>query len=98
MLYAPRPSSQEMAALGVRPEDLVQDVDIWPENLAAVSIFLDMGTQWQTGMAGATGLRYEALWTPLRIRRVPRALWEEVFEGIRTMERAVLELRSEANG
>jgi hypothetical protein len=97
VLYAPRPSSEEMQAVGVRPEDLVQDVDIWPENFEAVSLFLDMGTQWQTGMNGATGLRYEALWTPLRIRKVPRARWEEVFDGLRVMERAVLELKAEAN-
>lgn len=81
------------------PEDIVDaECEVWPENERAVAIFLDLGTQWRHGMGGVTGLDYSALWTPIRLRRVPRDEWQEVFEGIRIMERAVLEMKAAKDG
>jgi Phage related hypothetical protein (DUF1799). len=48
-------------------------------------------TQWRVGAAGATGLDYGVLPVVLRINRVPRDEWPDLFEGIRTMESAALE-------
>lgn len=50
-----------------------------------------MGTQWNTGMAGLTGMRYETLPTVLRLLNVPRAEWGEIFKGLRVMEREVMD-------
>lgn len=77
------------------PEDVQQDVDIWPENELAVLVFLDLGTQWRTGMNGITGLDYGALPVVMDIRGVPAEERQETFAGVKVMERAVLELRLE---
>lgn len=78
-------------AAGFTEEDYEADpVEVWPENLPVVGVFQAMETQWRVGMEGATGLDYNALPTVLRLTRVPRAKWPDVFEDLRTMERAAL--------
>lgn len=66
-------------------------VDIWPDNLLAVNVFLGMSTQWRAGMGGATGLDYGALPAVMRLTQVPPSERAEVFESIRVMEDAALE-------
>lgn len=82
----------------MQPEDVAGDVEVWPENMDVVSVFGELGTQWRHGMQGITGLDYGAIWTPIRIRRLPRERWQEIFDGIRVMERAVLEMKAERDG
>lgn len=57
-----------------------------------------MSTQWRTGMAGATGLDYVALPAVLRMTSVPRGEWPEVFESIRVLEDAALEVMRRKRG
>lgn len=71
---------------------------IWPDNLPSVNVFIAMSTQWRTGMAGATGLDYGALPAVLRLTAVPRAQWPEVFESIRVLEDAALEVMRRKRG
>lgn len=98
-IYTGPPDTTELAALGMAPEDVaVGEVEIWPENAQSIAIFIQAGTQWRHGMGGITGLDYGAVESVLRIRRVPRGEWAEVLDGVRTMERAVLEMKSEKNG
>jgi hypothetical protein len=91
-----------LAALGATLDDVMgEPVEIWPENAVAVRVFMDMGTQWvRGGMAGAkTGLNYGVIETVMRLRKVPEAQYEAVWDQVRTMESAVLELQAEtANG
>lgn len=89
----------ELAALGMTAEDVeVGEVEVWGENAEAVAVFVQVGTQWRHGMGGITGLDYGALEAVLRIRRVARADRPEVLDAVRTMERAVLEMKAEKNG
>lgn len=87
-----------MDALGVTAADLVGEVAVWPENVEIVAIFRDMGTQWNVGFNGRTGLQYPAIFVPLRLRRIPRDRWEGIWDGVRIMERAVLEMQADAHG
>ena len=57
-----------------------------------VNVFISMSTQWRAGMGGAYGLDYNALPVVMRIISVPRSEWPEVFDGVRTMEDAALEV------
>jgi hypothetical protein len=57
-----------------------------------------MGTQWRVGMAGATGLDYAALPAVMRFTGVPAKERSQVFEGIRVMEDAVLDMTRSQNG
>jgi hypothetical protein len=65
-------------------------VEIWPDNLHAVNVFIGMKTQWRIGMNGVTGLDYGVLQPVMRMIGVPRKDWSDVFAGIRTMEDAAL--------
>ena len=87
------------------PAELVQESDtyrvsdgIFPDNVKIVSVFMDMMTQWRFGPAGATGLDYAALPIVLRLREVPRADRQEIFDGVQTMERAALKGLRESRG
>jgi hypothetical protein len=77
-----------MAALASKAEEEV--ISVWPENWQAFELFTRLQTQWQVGMAGPTGLRYEAAY-PL-IDRVAKddQQWDELLEDLRTLEIAAL--------
>ena len=66
-------------------------VEVWPDNVQAVNVFVAMGTQWRCGPGGAIGLDYSALPQVLRLTKVPRADWPEVFDLLRILEDAALE-------
>ena len=65
--------------------------EIWPDNLAAVNVFIAMTTQWRSNMGGPTGLDYGALPVVMRLAGVPLAERAGVFESIRILEDAALE-------
>jgi hypothetical protein len=71
-------------------------VDVWPDNLQAVNMFISMSTQWRTGMSGPTGLDYNALPGVMRMTGIPRASWGTVFEDLRQMEDAALQVMHQA--
>lgn len=52
-------------------------------------------TQWNVGMAGVIGLRYEALPVVMRAVGVPRSMWGEVLLDVQTMEMECLRLMRE---
>jgi hypothetical protein len=66
-------------------------VEVWPDNLLAYNTFVAAATQWRSGMAGPTGLVYSDVESTLRMTRVSRSLWPQVFEDLRLMEDAALE-------
>jgi len=65
-------------------------VEIWPDNLLAVNVFIGMSTQWRVGNAGAIGLDYNALPAVMRFTGVQPAERSEVFDSIRVLEEAAL--------
>lgn len=80
-----------MAAAGFTPEDYEGDiVEVWPDCWPAYCIFTRLTTQWNEGMAGRTGLRYEAVYPLLDRAAVCTDEWDDLFDDIRTMEAAVL--------
>lgn len=68
-----------------------EPVGVWPDNWPAVNAFISMSTQWRAGMAGATGLDYNALPAVLRMTQIPRRQWPEIFQSIRILEDAAME-------
>lgn len=89
------PSLQEIEASGFAPEDFEQeDCEVWPENWPSFSLFCQLQTQWRTGMGGATGLDYTALY-PLLDRMADDAeQWDLLFDDVQVMERAALSAMS----
>lgn len=89
-----RETAAALAAMGLTPETRPGDADVSvdEDNAHSVEVFAAMMTQWNVGMNGATGLRYEALPVALRIAGVPRADWPAVFGDLRIMEAAAMEV------
>ena len=79
-------SPEQIAA--ARLEAVEQDCEVWEENWETVLMFLRMSTQWNTSMAGLTGLNYPSLEWLCKLYSVkdPVAL----FEGVQVMETTAL--------
>lgn len=54
-----------------------------------------MRTQWNVGMSGAIGLRYEALPLAMELEDIPKTDWPEVFDAVQVMEYETLRIRRE---
>ena len=65
-------------------------MQVWPDNLLAVTVFLAMSTQWRTGAVGPTGLDYGALREVWKRTRVPADKRDEVFAQLQVIEREAL--------
>jgi hypothetical protein len=88
-------NDEALAAFGLVQvgEEPDRHFGVWPENWKTVEVFGAMGTQWNAvGMGGVVGLRYESLPAVMRYCAVPPADRAHVFHGLRTMERAALEV------
>lgn len=75
---------------GLTPDDVDEPVEIWPEHEVPLALFSRLGTQWNVGMGGPVGLRYEALY-PLIERTCPDQ-FDETLECIQVMEAEALEV------
>jgi len=68
--------------------------EIWKENRHTVAVFFSMGTQWNLNADGMrVGLRYEVL--PVIEKMfpdIPRKKWPRIYNEIRIMESAALEV------
>jgi hypothetical protein len=89
---------EALAAFGLKrdgpePEDAFYEV--WPENWQAVVLFSAITTQWNVGMNGPVGLRYESLPFVLELHGVAREEWPEVFVQIRACESEALKIFAE---
>jgi hypothetical protein len=90
-LYTKPPTSEEAEMFGLTVEEASGDpVEIWPENVETVNVFISMSTQWRVSMSGPTGLDNSALIDTMRLLGVARSRWPEVFAGIRVMEDVAL--------
>ncbi len=70
-------------------------MEVWPDNHAAFSLFISLGTQWRVGMGGTTGLDYAAVYPLLdRAAKDPQE-WDEMFSDIQVMEGAALKQMSD---
>ena len=81
-------SPEQIAA--ARLEAVEQDCEVWEENWETVLMFIRMSTQWNTSMAGLTGLNYPSLEWLCKLYSVqdPVAL----FEGVQVMETTALSI------
>lgn len=66
-------------------------VEVWPENWQAIDIFCSLATQWNAGMGGATGLKYEVMFQLLDRRGYEGDEWQAMFDDIRVLERTALD-------
>jgi hypothetical protein len=72
------------------PDD---DFGVWPENWAAVEMFLRVQTQWRTTMGGVLGLDYGALAWVFKLYAVEDD--RSMLEDLQVMEAAAMAVLSE---
>lgn len=77
---------------GLAPEDYAEEwtVEVWPENVEALSVFCDLGTQWRSGQAGVYGLDYNVLYRKLDRMNLTPERYDELEDEIRILECAAL--------
>lgn len=80
----------------MRPEDVQEDVELYPDNALAVAVFLEIATQWRHGPGGITGLDYPALFASMDERGLEGEDRRDTYAGVRVMERTVLRMKAEA--
>lgn len=84
-----------MNMFGFRPEDYDTPeasglTEVLPCNWPAFLVFYAMQTQWNAGMGGPTGLKYEVLPEMWRRKKIAPADRDEVFEDLQILENAAL--------
>ena len=89
-----------MAAFGFSKDDFAGEAEfaVWPDNWLALSVFLDMDTQWRVGAVGPTGLDYSALEPVMRLQGVRKRDRQDVFAAVRVMEAEALRVMREKAG
>lgn len=94
-LYSKGATAEEAAMFGLTLEEAedAKSIQIWPDNLDSVNVFIAMSTQWRIGHNGATGLDYNVL--PAVMGYCEIEDHKAVFHDIRLMEDAALSLLKE---
>lgn len=93
-MHAKPPCTKMLAAFGMKQEDFDTDViEVWEENAASWDVFSQLSTQWRIGMNGPTGLDYNAALAVINFSQHTDK--KQLFEDVRTMERAALEQMSD---
>lgn len=92
---------EALQAFGL-PADLVEEggrepevIGIYPENWLPYAVFSALATQWQQGMGGPGGLKYEVLPVVEERLGVKKKRRADVFTALRVMEDEVLKVFSE---
>lgn len=67
-----------------------RDTEVWQDNWQTLQVFADLMSQWNVGMNGVIGLRYEALPLVFELHNIKRKQQREIFDGLRVMERAAI--------
>lgn len=96
-MFAPAPTGRRN---GFDLSHLYQptDVEVWPENWAAVQLFDRISTQWRTGTRRPVGLDYCAVYPVMDRMQLSSHDWLQMLDDIRTMEQAAMEQMSESAG
>lgn len=70
-------------------------VEIWPEHLEVVRIFVRLDTQWRIGMAGPIGLDYTAAYPLIDRATTTSQEWSEMLDDLRVLEAEALDTMRE---
>jgi hypothetical protein len=94
--YHRLPTAEKARAAGYEVADYeIDDVEVWPENWPAYLLFTSLQTQWNVGMGGRAGLKYEALYPLLDRQTDTPEQWQQLFDDVRVMEYAALDQMAE---
>ena len=73
-----------------------QTLAICPQNHDTITLFLSVQTQWRCGPMGIIGLDYTII--PMMASSIGIELTSDIWNGIQTLERFILEIWSKNHG
>lgn len=83
----------------MKPEDFGPEVvEVWPDNWVTTQLFAALSTQWNVGMGGVVGLRYEAIPVARACFHISDEDWPDTFHDLRVMEAAAVKVLRENHG
>jgi len=68
-----------------------ETLDVWPDNVRAVNVFIALSTQWRVGFGGAYGLDFNVLYRKMDRLALSPDDCEDLEAEIRVLEDAALE-------
>jgi len=81
----------EMETAGLTEEDFPEEeVEVWPENVAAHALFSALQTQWRAGAMGVIGLDYNTLFHKMDRMDLTAEEYLDLEDDLRAMEYAAL--------
>lgn len=91
-MYWRRPTAEELAGTGLKPKHYQEpQVDVWPENWPAISLFRSFSTQWRIGGGGPIGLDLGFFSHELQRKGVTGDEFDETLAALAVIEQAALE-------
>lgn len=95
LLHKKRPSAQELAAAGLRPEDYADDdkeaFEVWPENWATFEMWETVKDQWIMGSVGPVALNLMPVFHELDRAGLGEEEYDHLLTGIKTMAAVALD-------
>ena len=67
-----------------------QTIEVWPDNLEAVNLFIQVMGQWRMGFNGPVALDYVSVDVVMRIEQIPIANQSRLLSELRIMEDSAL--------
>lgn len=82
-----------MNFFGLQAEDYAAEttVHVWPDCVAPINLFSQIGTQWRCGQNGAYGLDYNVLYRKMDRMGLTPQEYDDLEADIRILEDAALE-------
>lgn len=89
-MYTPLPTESELHGTGLTVDDYAEDIDIWPDNWSAYTVFSMLRSQWDVGFNGRTGIKYPVMFELLDRKGLCGDEWWQMFHDLREMEFSAL--------
>lgn len=67
-----------------------REFEVWPENMAAITLFSTLSTQWIVGTGGIVGLNYIPLFHCLDRMKLSEQEYDWLFNDVRVIESEAL--------
>lgn len=75
--------------------DDIEELYLWPDNVAGWDLFQTVSTQWNIGLNGVIGLQYAGVQAAMELTGIPRKQRPALFRDVQVCERATLEALAE---
>lgn len=85
-MFKREPTAQEMAAIGLAPDDFEEEVvKIWPENLPTLRLWKVVGDQWRMGFSGPVALDLVPVFHELDRMDLDKEAYDDLLAGIKAI-------------